>query len=311
MEFNLPKQIQKVSGKPVVITVGMFDGLHRGHQYFLHEFKQLADKLSLEPVLIAMYPHPRKVLYDINFRCLTTLSERKKRMHELGIKSQIFVKSTRDLLNMSALEFLKYLGENGLDIKAVAMGYNNRFGKITEGGHDLEMQVHDAGLEFYRIHPFTEKVSSTMIREALNQGKADYANQMLGYSYSVTGIVVPGNKIGRTIGFPTANIQVNASEKLIPAVGVYAVKLIFQEHEYPAMMNIGYRPTIEEKLKTLLMEVHIPEQDLELYDQEVTIQICQKIRDEKQFESLNALKYQLDADKNFIKQYFNTNFATQ
>jgi len=309
MDKNTSLKIKEFSGKPVMITVGMFDGLHRGHQYFLSSFVELASANDLEPVLIGMHPHPRKLLYNLDFHCLTSIEEKTKRLAEIGIDNYLVLETTKELLGKTAIEFIEYLTNEGLNIKAVAMGFNNRFGRPLKDEPDFETQMQNLGLDFYRIKPYTEKVSSTLIREALAQGRIEYANELLGYSYSIRGNVVPGNRIGRKIGFPTANIKVDASEKLIPAVGVYAVILSYKSSNFKGMMNIGYRPTIKEKLKTLFLEVHVPGEELELYDQSVQIEFLLKIRDEKQFDSLDELAKQLEKDKNFVKQFFNTNFV--
>jgi riboflavin kinase/FMN adenylyltransferase len=309
MDKKTSLKIKEFSGKPVMITVGMFDGLHRGHAYFLSAFVELAKANNLEPLLIGMYPHPRKLLYNLDFHCLTSIDEKTKRLADIGVKNYLLLETTTELLGKTATEFIVCLQNEGLNVKAVAMGFNNRFGRPVEGEESFETQMKNLKLGFYRIPPYSEKVSSTLIREALAQGKIDYANHLLGYNYSIEGKVVPGNRIGRKIGFPTANIKVDASEKLIPAVGVYAVILSHNGHQYHGMMNIGYRPTIKENLKTLFLEVHVPGEELELYDQSVQVQFLVKIRDEKQFESLQELTKQLNRDKDFIKQYFNANFV--
>ncbi len=309
MNTKTSLKIKEFSGKPVMITVGMFDGLHRGHQYFLSSFVKLAEANDLEPLLIGMYPHPRKLLHNMDFQCLTSLDEKINRLAKIGVNNFLVLETTRDLLSKTALGFIQFLMAEGLNVKAVAMGFNNRFGKPVEGEASFETQMQNLKLGFYRIAPFSEKVSSTLIREALAQGRIDYANHLLGYNYSMQGTVVPGNRIGRKIGFPTANIKVDASEKLIPGVGVYAVILSHNGQKYQGMMNVGYRPTIKENLKTLFLEVHVPGEELELYDQCVQINFLLKMRDEKQFDSLPELTKQLETDKNFIKQYFNTNFV--
>ncbi len=289
----------------------MFDGLHRGHRYFLDAFLNLADELKLEPILIGLNPHPRKVIHNIDVKCLNDVDEKILRLQEIGIKNYLLLNSSVELLNKTTVEFLSYLQAEGLNIKAVVMGFNNRFGKPVKDEASLEEQVKSLGLDFHRVTPYGgEKLSSTLIREAIEFGKVEYANQMLGYHYQLKGKVVPGNQIGRKIGFPTANICVNALDKLIPETGVYAVGLVFDETEFPAMMNIGYRPTIKEKVKDLFLEVHVLNQNLNLYDKEVGILFYKKVRDEEQFNSLDELKQQLLIDKDFIINYFNRTFVS-
>ncbi len=309
--MKVSANIPDFSDKKCLISVGMFDGLHRGHRYFLEAFLHLADELKLEPILIGLNPHPRKVIHNIDVKCLNDVDEKILRLQEIGIKNYLLLDSSVELLNKTTVEFLSYLQAEGLNIKAVVMGFNNRFGKPVKGEASLDEQVKSLGLDFYRITPYGgEKLSSTLIREAIEFGRVEYANQMLGYHYQLKGKVIPGNQIGRKIGFPTANVRVNALDKLIPETGVYAVGLVFDETEFPAMMNIGYRPTIKEKVKDLFLEVHVLNQNLNLYDKEVGILFYKKVRDEEQFNSLDELKQQLLIDKDFIINYFNRTFVS-
>jgi riboflavin kinase/FMN adenylyltransferase len=185
MDTKTSLKIKEFSGKPVMITVGMFDGLHRGHEYFLSSFVELAKANDLEPLLIGMFPHPRKLLYNLNFHCLTSLDEKIKRLADIGVENYLLLETTKELLEKNAVDFVTGLKAEGLNVKAVAMGFNNRFGRPVKGEDSFETQMHNLGIEFYRIPPYSEKVSSTLFREALAQGKIDYANHLLGYDYSL------------------------------------------------------------------------------------------------------------------------------
>jgi riboflavin kinase/FMN adenylyltransferase len=287
----------------------MFDGLHKGHQYFLKEFVNLADQLSLTPILICMYPHPRKFLHDIELKCLTSFEEKEEKLKNIGIENFLLLETSKELLSLTSESFLTYLTSSGINIKAVVMGFNNCIGRPVKDEKSLSEIVSSLGMEFYRIPASPQKLSSTLIRQALNNGNIEYANSMLGYCYSVYGDVVSGNRIGRQIGFPTANIHVDSENKLIPAVGVYAVTLHVESDTYYAMMNIGYRPTIKEEIKDLFLEVHVLDKDLDLYNQRIEVQFYKRIRDEQRFNSLNELKIQLLRDKDFIKKYFHATFV--
>jgi riboflavin kinase/FMN adenylyltransferase len=303
------EKISSLKGKPVMLTVGMFDGVHRGHRFFIQQLVAEAQKRDMIPVLISMYPHPRKVLAGKKFKCLTTLEEKAEYLDELGVSDFIVLKTTRELLGKTAAEFLTYLKEKNLNVQAVALGFNNRFGRKADDEKPIEQVVRDAGMEFVRIPGYGEKVSSTTIREHLEHGRVEAAADLLGYHYALFGHVVEGNKLGRTIGFPTANIKVDSMDKLIPEVGVYAVKCTHNNMVYSGMMNIGYRPTIEEHSKDLYLEVHIPGEQLDIYNEPVKIEYFKKIRDEKKFKNLDELQTQLKKDKDFIIQYFRANFV--
>ncbi|MGM0625446.1 MAG: riboflavin biosynthesis protein RibF [Bacteroidota bacterium] len=301
--------IEALNGRPVMITVGMFDGVHRGHRYFIRKMVEEAGKKKMIPVLISMYPHPRKIIAKKEFKCLTSLPEKESHIRSLGIEHFIVLQTTRELLDKTASEFLTYLLENKLNIKAVAMGFNNRFGKKTSNEMPVDTIVEKMGMDFIRIPGFGEEVSSTTIREFLVRGEVESAAGLLDYPYALFGHVVEGNKLGRSLGFPTANIKVDSVDKLIPAVGVYAVTCTINNMVYAGMMNIGYRPTVEENGSDIYLEVHMPGERFDIYNQYVKVEFFKKIRDEKRFDSLEELKAQLSKDKDFIITYFHANFV--
>ncbi len=190
----------------------------------------------------------------------------------------------------------------------IAMGYNNSFGNPNKGNLNTLPETHKPGI--YRVDALSENINSTQVRKKLRAGDVITAAKMLGHPYVLYGKVVEGNKKGRTIGFPTANIRVSSVEKMIPATGVYAVRCHVGRNNFPGMMNIGYRPTLREETKKLVLEVHVPGETLNIYNQEVKIEFCKRIRDEKRFNDMEALKMQLEKDENFIKSYFSGNFAS-
>ncbi|MFW5805038.1 MAG: riboflavin biosynthesis protein RibF [Bacteroidales bacterium] len=299
-----------IKGEPVMITVGMFDGVHRGHSYFIRKMEEKAKKMSFVPVVITLDPHPHEILSDQEFRYLTTVKEKQELLKQLGIQHVLILQTTQSLLQKSGVEFVEDLKAAGLNVKSVAMGYNNHFGNTENHDSDINKMIKENKITVFSVDEFSEKINSTLIREKLRLGKVDDAAVMLGHPYMLYGTVVEGNKLGRTIGFPTANIQVTSVEKMIPAAGVYAVICQVGGKEFPGMMNIGYRPTLREEIKKLVLEVHVPGEKLDIYNTDVIIEFCKKIRDEKQFNDMEELKIQLEKDKNFIKSYFSDNFAS-
>ncbi|MGC9330708.1 MAG: riboflavin biosynthesis protein RibF [Bacteroidales bacterium] len=296
-----------IQRKPLIITVGMFDGVHRGHRYFIRQMKEKAHEHSLLPVVITMHPHPSEILSGTEFRYLTTLVEKQELIHQLGIKYVLVLKTSTSLMQLSAVEFLDALKSENLNINMIAMGYNNSFGNPNKDTLDILPETHKPVI--YTVNALSENINSTQIRKNLRDGDVKTAANILGHPYVLYGKVVEGNKMGRTIGFPTANIKVSSVEKMIPATGVYAVICNVGGRNFPGMMNIGYRPTLREETRKLVLEVHVPGETLDIYNQEIKIEFCKKIRDEKRFSDMQALKVQLGKDKNFIKSYFSGNFA--
>ncbi|MDA3820016.1 MAG: riboflavin biosynthesis protein RibF [Candidatus Delongbacteria bacterium] len=307
MEVQNKYILPDIQGKPLIITVGMFDGVHRGHRYFIDQMKEKARNHSLLPVVITMHPHPSEILSGTEFRYLTTLVEKQELIHQLGIKYVLVLKTNTSLMQKSAVEFLEALKSENLNINMIAMGYNNSFGNPNKDNLNTLPEIHKPAI--YTVDALSENINSTQVRKTLRAGDVIAAADMLGHPYVLYGKVVEGNKMGRTIGFPTANIQVSSVEKMIPATGVYAVICNLGGRNFPGMMNIGYRPTLREETKKLVLEVHVPGETMDIYNQEVKIEFCKKIRDEKRFNDMQALKVQLEKDKDFIKSYFSGNFA--
>lgn len=296
------------STKNVVVTIGTFDGVHLGHKVIINQLKKAAEELNGESVLLTFFPHPRMVVFpdDNELKLLNTIEERKELLEKAGIDHLIIHPFSKAFSRLTALEFVRDILVNRLNVKKVVIGYDHHFGRNREGSfEDL--------VEFGEVYGFSVEeipaqdiqqinVSSTKIRTSLLAGEIHAATQFLGYPYFINGIVVKGDKIGREIGFPTANIKPDETYKLIPKKGVYAVKVIVNKKEYEGMLNIGIRPTLKGINETI--EVNIFDFDEEIYGQKIQVKFYERIRDEQPFEDLNELKNQLNIDKSKTIQIF-------
>jgi|TARA_R100000750_G_scaffold32961_3_gene21146 riboflavin kinase / FMN adenylyltransferase len=294
--------------KNVVVTIGTFDGVHLGHKVIINQLKKAAQELSGESVLLTFFPHPRMVVFpdDNELKLLNTIEERKELLEKAGIDHLIIHPFSKAFSRLTALEFVRDILVNRLNVKKLVIGYDHHFGRNREGSfEDL--------VEFGEVYGFSVEeipakdiqqinVSSTKIRTSLLAGEIHAATQFLGYPYFISGTVVKGDKIGREIGFPTANIKPDETYKLIPKNGVYAVKVIVNEKEYEGMLNIGIRPTFKGINQTI--EVNIFDFDKEIYGQKIRVKFYERIRDEQPFEDLNELKNQLNIDKTKTIQIF-------
>ncbi|MDQ3392833.1 MAG: bifunctional riboflavin kinase/FAD synthetase [Bacteroidota bacterium] len=289
-----------------VVTSGTFDGVHVGHQTILTKLKEMAQKLGGETVLITFWPHPRFVLNpdDESIKLLTTFEEKTNFLKKVGIDHLVSIPFTKNFSQMSSEDFIKEILVNKIGTKKLVIGYDHRFGKNRQGSFDhLKANAPSYGFEVDEI-PRKDvddvAVSSTKIRKALEQGEIHTANEFLGRPYSISGIVIPGDKRGRILGFPTANVYVKEKYKLIPGDGVYAVKVIHQGEEYKGMLNIGYRPTFGGQDKTV--EVNIFNFNKEIYQQNLTLHLIALIRNEIKFNNADELKEQLLKDKEEAKK---------
>jgi riboflavin kinase / FMN adenylyltransferase len=284
-----------------VVTVGTFDGVHLGHQQIFSLMSEEARKTGGETVVVTFYPHPRLVIHpDSKGLKFINLQERKYEIiSRCGIDHLIIIPFTREFSHLSSAEFVKRFLVDKIHVKKMIVGYDHHFGKDRLGGHnELKGLGTIHGFEVIEVPAMVingTPVSSTKIRNALIEGNVRMANSLLGYEYSIAGKVVYGNRIGRTIGFPTANIEVEDEYKLISAIGVYACKVDFHGHIYKGMGNIGYRPTIERG--NLTIEVNIFDFDEDIYSEHITIFFIERIRDEVKFENIAALRNQLMVDR--------------
>ncbi|OFX83612.1 MAG: riboflavin biosynthesis protein RibF [Bacteroidetes bacterium GWF2_33_16] len=293
-----------------VLTIGVFDGVHQGHLSILNRLKTLAKKNNGESVVLTLWPHPRIVLNkDLeSLRLLNNIDEKKFLLSRTGVDHLIIIPFTKEFSQLNACEFIEEYLVKKIHVKHLVVGYNHQFGKDRKAGYEFLKECSDKfGFEIEKLDAKLvndESVSSTKIREFLVNGELEMANNYLGYEYFVSGNVVEGNKIGRTIGFPTANIEFPEPWKQIPKDGVYAVRVMLNNSQYIGMLNIGTRPTVEPVLKIKNMEVHIFNFDDKIYNQTVTLSFVKRIRDEKKFAGLNELKVQLHKDKEQIQRLF-------
>lgn len=289
-----------------VVTTGFFDGVHLGHRHVLETVVSSARERGEEAIVVTFWPHPRTVLQQDarDFRLLTSVEEKKALLKELGIDRVEVIPFTKEFARLRADEYLRFLRKS-FGATMVVMGYDNRIGsdqltadacaQLPEFAHRIDFSVLScAPLPDYA---HGEAVSSTQIRKAIEEGDVERANKMLGYDYPLHGVVVSGNKLGRTIGFPTANMQLYEPLKLLPKDGVYAVEVEIQgqDRNYRGMCNIGVRPTVDGKARTI--ETHILDFDEDIYGLPIRIRFKKRIRDEIKFESLDALRQQLALDR--------------
>jgi len=286
--------------EPTVITIGTFDGVHVGHSTILRRLINSANSKGLKSAVLTFFPHPRMVLQkDSNIKLLNTLDEKKRVLDSVGLDYLIVHPFTQSFSRLSALEFVRDILVNQLQVRKIIIGYDHRFGRNRNANiNDLITFGQTFGFEVEEIaaQDIDEvSVSSTKIRKALLSGDVLTANSYLGYEYMLTGIIKKGKGIGRKMGFPTANLKIQEDYKLIPENGVYTVYSLFGDKKVHGMMNIGYNPTFEEKNQSI--EVHYFDFDADLYEKEIEVRFLQKIRDERKFESIELLGKQLEQDK--------------
>ena len=289
-----------------IITIGTFDGVHLGHKSILDKMKNASLDNQYESLVLTFFPHPRMVLQqDSSIKLLNTIDEKAVLLEKFGIDNLIIHPFDEAFSNLSAEEFVKEILVNKLNIHKIIIGHDHRFGKNrTADINDLILFGKKYGFEVEQIgaKEIDEiAISSTKIRKALLEGKIKLANEYLGYSYFISGKVIEGKKIGRTIGFPTANIKINENYKLLPKNGVYIVSSEIDNVLHYGMMNIGKNPTIGENEQSI--EVHFFNLDKDIYNKNLKISILEHIREEQKFNSLTELQTQLEKDKLFSLNY--------
>ncbi|MEN9440319.1 MAG: hypothetical protein RLZ33_395 [Bacteroidota bacterium] len=295
-----------------VITIGTFDGVHIGHQKIINQLNEEAEKINGESVLFTFYPHPRMVLYPEShgIKLIQTQEEKMAKLEKMGLKNCIVFPFTFEFSRMTALEFVRDFLVNQLHVKKLVIGYDHQFGKNREGSLQFLKDIcetYDFEVIEIPAQDIDEvNVSSTKIREAILAGNIEKANDYLGDTFELTGTVVKGNQLGRTIGYPTANIVLNSDLKLIPGNGVYAVRVNVRGVWFGGMMNIGTRPTVVSNGGRTI-EVNIFDFDETIYDETVTVQFLSKWRDEHKFNGLEELKNQLKLDEETIRTVLSTN----
>jgi riboflavin kinase/FMN adenylyltransferase len=287
-----------------VVTVGTFDGVHLGHSKIFGKMKEIAGECNGETVVVTFHPHPRLVIHpdskDLKF--INTQERKYDLIEQNGIDHLVIIPFTKEFAQTDAPRFVEDILVRQIGVSELIVGYDHHFGKNRQGSFDELLSLakkHGFNVKQIPAHDVDNiAVSSTKIRNALNEGRIKTANQLLGYEYSITGPVVGGNKIGHKIGFPTANIDLQDEYKLITAMGVYACRILYDGKLYHGMGNIGYRPTINKG--DLTIEVHIFDFEKDIYGETITIFFVDRIRDEEKFDNLKALKNQLIRDKETV-----------
>jgi riboflavin kinase/FMN adenylyltransferase len=284
------------------ITIGSFDGVHKGHLKVINQLQEEAKAVNGTSIVITFYPHPKQVVSNEKaITQLNTFDEKCKLLENTGIDCLVVIPFNKSFSEMTAENYIKDFLVKTFHPKIIAIGYDHKFGKNRTGNISLLVDLskqYDYKVKEISEHLLNEiTISSTKIRNCISNGQIETANELLGYYYSFSGKVIEGNKIGRTIDFPTANIQTEDTNKLLPSIGVYAVSVFIPslKTSYKGMMNIGVRPTIGGNNQVI--EVHLIDFDKMIYGEKLTVFVKQKIRDEVKFDSLEHLKTQLIHDK--------------
>lgn len=293
-----------------IVTIGTFDGVHIGHQKIIEKVVQTAKKLNKKSVLLTFFPHPRMVLQrDSNIELINTIDERAELLSKTGLDYLIIHPFSKEFSRLTALDFVRNILVNQLNIAKLIIGYDHHFGKNREG--NLEQLTEYSHIFDFEVEEIPAQdindvsVSSTKIRKALADKNIRTANKYLGYNFILSGKVVNGKQLGGQIGFPTANISIEETYKLIPKTGVYIVKSIINNVLVFGMMNIGFRPTLNGKHQTI--EVHFFDFNANLYDQNLTVEILYFLRDEEKFSSVEELISQLKIDKSNALNHLQNN----
>lgn len=302
--------LKDYNNQPSVITIGTFDGVHLGHKKIIERLCKFGQNNQLNSLILTFFPHPRMVLNkEYNLKLLSTIEEKKTRLEALGVDALVIEPFTLDFANLSAKDYVKTVLVEQLNVKHIIIGYDHRFGKNrTANINDLKFYGSSLGFTVEEI-PAEDieavSISSTKIRHALHEGLIEKANRYLGDNYTIQGIVVKGKGIGKSLNYPTANIQINSDLKLIPKHGVYIVKCLIDNKFYWGMMNIGVNPTFNNN--ELSIEVHFLGYNGDLYGNTLNIELLKHLRNEKKFDSIENLKNQIALDesqtRDFIKNH--------
>lgn len=284
-----------------IVTIGTFDGVHKGHREVLSHLINEARKIGGTSLVISFQPHPRKVLFPDkkDFQLLSSDEEKICLFKNAGIDHLMLLPFTHEFSNLTAEEFIQEYLIDKINLKKLIIGREHQFGRKREGNHNNLMELSNKyHFECIEIPEYLESdidVSSTKIRDALLNGELEIANSLLGYPYFITGTVVEGNRIGRQIGFPTANIQPDSPDKLLPKKGVYAIKAEINHQIFDGMLNIGHRPTFN--FEQLTIEANLFDFNKDIYGSKIRIYFMERLRDEIKFSGVEPLKVQLSSDK--------------
>lgn len=290
------------STKKTIVTIGTFDGVHIGHQKIIEKLIQETKKADCESLILTFFPHPRMVLNgSSSIKLLNTINEKSSLLEKMGLDNLVVHPFDKKFSNLSAEEFVKTILVDSFNIKKIIIGYDHRFGNNRAANIDDLISFgkkYDFEVEQISAQEIDSvSVSSTKIRDAITDGNMIVANEFLGYEYILSGKIITGKQLGRTIGFPTANIKIEENYKLIPKNGVYIVKSHLQEKTVFGIMNIGLNPTVNGE--DLSIEVHFLDFDADLYNKNITVSVIARIRDEQKFTSIDLLKAQIQEDKNY------------
>lgn len=300
--------LKDYNNHPSVITIGTFDGVHLGHKKIIERLCEFGQNNQLNSLILTFFPHPRMVLNkDYNLKLLSTIEEKKTRLEALGVDALVIEPFTIDFANLSAEDYVKTVLVDQLNAKHIIIGYDHRFGKNrTANIDDLKFYGSSLGFTVEEI-PAEDieavSISSTKIRHALHEGLIEKANRYLGDHYTIQGMVVKGKGIGKSLNYPTANIQINSDLKLIPKHGVYIVKCLIDNKFCWGMMNIGVNPTFDNN--ELSIEVHFLDYDGDLYGNALNIELLKHLRNEKKFNSIENLKNQIALDESQTRDFIN------
>lgn len=283
-----------------ILTIGTFDGVHVGHQKIIERLNQIKSKNKDRSVILTFFPHPRKILNQGNeIKWLNTMDEKVQLLDKFGLDHLIIEPFTKAFSELSALDFVKNILVDQLYTKSLVIGYNHQFGNNREG--NFEQLVKNGEIFHFDVEKITAQeiedvsVSSTKIRKAVENGHIKKANAYLGYNYLLTGKIVKGQGLGRKLNYPTINLNIKETYKLIPKTGVYIVKTVIDKRTFFGIMNIGFRPTVNGKSKTI--EIHLLDFSGDLYGENMQIEVLKRLRDEKKFNSLDDLILQINKDE--------------
>ena len=296
-----------------IVTIGTFDGVHLGHQQILKQLIDTSRKSKLKSVLLTFFPHPRMVLQpDISMRLIQTIQEREKALQKTGLDYLVIHPFSTEFSRLSADDYVKQILVEQLNVRKVVVGYDHRFGRNRTAS--LEDMYHYADIhEFEVIEINAEKiestaVSSTKIRKAIDEGNIELANTYLGHSFTIEGMVIDGDKRGRELSYPTANIDLQNPHKIVPKQGVYLVKSNLEDRIIYGMMNIGTKPTFNAAMPSI--EVHFLDWNGDLYGQAVQVELLKWVREERKFNTVEELQTQIQADEQYCRSSIPTSHVS-
>ena len=308
--MKIHRDLNSFHAQSPVLTIGTFDGVHLGHRKIIARLHDLAKSINGESVIFTFDPHPRKIVApgETSLRLLTTLDEKIALFEQSGIDHLIIYPFTPEFAQLTYEEFVENILVGQIHTKLLVVGYDHKFGNNRKGDFEFLKNCADRmGFQIEKLDALMmneTNISSTKIRDAIQQGDFETANAFLGYPFTLHGTVVEGQKLGRKIQFPTANVEASDPDKIIPGHGVYAVKVKVLDHTYQGMLNIGSRPTVNNNADHRSIEVHIFDFDSDIYGEQIEVVFFKKLREEQKFSSLDALKEQLAKDKTDTIAFF-------